>query len=120
MINHLWQSTLFALAAAAAAVALRRKHAQARYWIWVGASAKFLVPLAFFAMLASRVHIAGSAAPTAQPVTQAIAKVSEPFPDTIPFTGEAQTKPNVPVSWWLTGIWACGLLAIAWTKLRGW
>jgi uncharacterized protein (TIGR03435 family) len=120
MINHLWQSTLFGLAAAVAAFTVRKRNAQARYWIWVIASAKFLVPLTLFAMIGSELHFAHDAAPTAQPVTQAIAKVSEPFPDTISFGASAPTKPSARAAWWLTGIWACGVLAIAWTKLRGW
>jgi len=44
--DHLWQSTIFAVAAAVIALALRRQRAQVRYWIWLAASIKFLVPFA--------------------------------------------------------------------------
>src|SRR5262245_20341721 len=44
--NHLWQSTLFAAACALTTLALRKNHAEARHWLWVAASSKFLVPFA--------------------------------------------------------------------------
>ncbi len=42
--NHLWQSTLFAVAAAGLTLFLRRNSARARYLLWLCASGKFLVP----------------------------------------------------------------------------
>ncbi len=42
--NHLWQSTLFAVAVALLAFTLRRYPARIRYWLWMTASAKFLIP----------------------------------------------------------------------------
>ena len=44
LANHLWQSTLVALAAALLTLAIRKHHARARYWLWLAASLKFLVP----------------------------------------------------------------------------
>lgn len=44
IVAHLWQSTLFAGAAWLVAQMLRRNRAQDRYWIWLAASAKFLIP----------------------------------------------------------------------------
>jgi len=45
-LNHLWQSTIFAAAAGLLTVAFRRNGAHVRYWLWFGASAKFLIPFA--------------------------------------------------------------------------
>jgi bla regulator protein BlaR1 len=42
--NHLWQSTLFAIAAALLALILRKNQARVRYWVWLAASVKFLIP----------------------------------------------------------------------------
>ncbi|MGA8340810.1 MAG: M56 family metallopeptidase [Candidatus Sulfotelmatobacter sp.] len=42
--NHLWQSTLFAVAAGWLTLTLRKNHARARYWLWLAASVKFLIP----------------------------------------------------------------------------
>jgi bla regulator protein blaR1 len=41
---HLWQSTLFAVVAALLTLTLRQNRAGARYWLWLAASLKFLVP----------------------------------------------------------------------------
>ena len=48
--NHLWQSTIFAAAAMLLTLPLRSNSASARYWIWLAASVKFLVP---FSLLVS-------------------------------------------------------------------
>ena len=51
LVDHLWQSTLFAIGAAALAIAFRNHAANVRYWIWFAASAKFLVPFAALAAM---------------------------------------------------------------------
>jgi len=35
--NHLWQSTLFAIAAGLFTLFLRKNQARARYWLWLAA-----------------------------------------------------------------------------------
>ena len=44
--NHLWQSTLVAALAGLLTLAFRRNRAQVRYWLWLAASLKFLIPFA--------------------------------------------------------------------------
>jgi bla regulator protein BlaR1 len=44
VLNHLWQSTLFAAVAGLLTLPLRRNRARTRYWLWVAASVKFLIP----------------------------------------------------------------------------
>jgi TonB family protein len=51
LIDHLWQSTVFALLAALVALALRHHSARLRYWVWFAASVKFFVPFAALAAL---------------------------------------------------------------------
>jgi uncharacterized protein (TIGR03435 family) len=51
--NHLWQSTGFAAVAVLLALALRANHARARYWLWLAASVKFLVPFSVLAAIGS-------------------------------------------------------------------
>ena len=41
---HLWQSTLVTGVVWLATLALRRNRPRVRYWLWVAASVKFLVP----------------------------------------------------------------------------
>ena len=42
--NHLWQSTLCAATVWLLTLALRKNHAAVRYWLWLAASVKFLIP----------------------------------------------------------------------------
>src|ERR1700730_18375079 len=44
VLNHLWQSTLFAAMAGMLTLVLRRNRARTRYWLWLTASVKFLIP----------------------------------------------------------------------------
>ena len=44
LINHLWQSTVVTLLAWLLALTLRSNHARTRYWLWMIASVKFLLP----------------------------------------------------------------------------
>lgn len=48
---HLWQSTLFLIAAWLLTLICRDNSASIRHWIWFGASAKFLVPFALLQWL---------------------------------------------------------------------
>jgi bla regulator protein blaR1 len=45
LIQHLWQSTLFAGVTAVLASALQGNHARVRHWLWLVASMRFLTPL---------------------------------------------------------------------------
>jgi hypothetical protein len=48
---HLLQSTLFAVAAGLLTLAFRRNRAQVRYWLWLSASLKFVVPFTLLTSL---------------------------------------------------------------------
>jgi uncharacterized protein (TIGR03435 family) len=50
----LWQSTLIAASAGMLAVLLRNNRAQARYWVWLIASLKFLIPFSLLIAVGSR------------------------------------------------------------------
>src|SRR5581483_11985090 len=52
--NHLWQSTLIAVAAGLLTLLLRKHNARARYWLWLAASLKFLVPFSLLVALGDR------------------------------------------------------------------
>jgi bla regulator protein BlaR1 len=54
--NHLWQSTLFALAAGLLTLLLRKNQARVRYWLWLAASLKFLIPFSLLVVIGS--HLA--------------------------------------------------------------
>ena len=79
LANHLWQSTAFAGASALLTLALRKNAARVRYWFWVAASLKFLIPFSLLIALGSQVP--RQVAPTRRQTTFAIVldDVSEPF-----------------------------------------
>src|SRR5688500_15099402 len=56
--NHLWQSTLFTVAAWLLTLALRKNRAAIRYWLWLAASLKFVVPFSLLVSTGSQFGIA--------------------------------------------------------------
>ena len=59
--SHLWQSTIFSLAAGMLTVAFRRNRAQVRYWLWFSASLKFLIPFSLLINLGNNLRWAPAA-----------------------------------------------------------
>ena len=45
LIDHLWQSSLFAFAAAMLTLAFGKNGANIRFYMWLAASVKFLIPV---------------------------------------------------------------------------
>src|ERR1700683_927473 len=88
LANHLWQSTLFAGIAGLFTLALRKNRAQVRYWLWLSASVKFLVP---FSVLMSVGRVLETWAPAAaqkiaSPAVSFVEEyVAQPFPATSSF-----------------------------------
>jgi beta-lactamase regulating signal transducer with metallopeptidase domain len=54
-IDHLWQSTLFAIAVGLLTLAFSRTRARVRFALWFAASVKFLVPFSVIVWLGSRI-----------------------------------------------------------------
>jgi len=55
--NHLWQSTVFAAVVAVVGVAFRRNRAQVRYWLWLAASVKFLIPFGALLWIGTQIEL---------------------------------------------------------------
>ena len=51
LLDHLWQSTLFAACVAALALLVRRQAARLRFALWLAASLKFLIPFSALVLL---------------------------------------------------------------------
>jgi bla regulator protein BlaR1 len=77
--NHLWQSTLFAVAAGLLTLVLRKNQARARYWLWLAASLKFLVPFSLLISLGSRLPWSRGTAGSDTGLYFVIEQVSQPF-----------------------------------------
>ena len=78
LLDHLWQSTLFAGAVALLMPLFRRQAAALRFWLWFAASMKFLFPFALLVMLGRRVLSAMTPA-AAEPVLAMIRPAAAPF-----------------------------------------
>lgn len=118
--NHLWQSTLFAGVAALLTLLLRNNRAHARYWLWLAASAKFLVPFSLLMLAGGLVgrHAVVMPGPSRVPII--VEQVNEPFfvaqfsPE--PVAMPQASKPAIPVVPMLVALWAigCGVFVFSW------
>src|SRR5882757_10301529 len=80
--NHLWQSTVVAALAALLALALRRNQARTRYWLWMIASLKFLIPFSLLVAAGGYLRPAGPI-PAAKPeVSAVLEQITQPFSQT--------------------------------------
>ena len=111
LLDHLWQSTLFAGCAGLLTLALRRNEAKNRYWLWFAASAKFLVPFSllvdFGAVLAPPIPAMTGAMAKLQFVTRA----ATPFTQSLPPAVQSDLNPlTVWFALWLAGFFAILLI----------
>lgn len=118
LLDHLWQSTLFAGAVALLVPLLRTNRAAIRYGLWFTASVKFLLPFSLLANL-------GAALPApAHPVVPALIAIR---PAAVPFAHVAPSLAPHHLSWGiaLACLWALGLALLLavwltrWLRLRG-
>ncbi len=139
LANHLWQSTVFAGLAALLTLALRKNHARTRYWLWLIASAKFLLPFSWLVGLGSQLQWHTAALPTArglsvqtrslQTLTLAMSQLSQPFaPAHVLNTARLSTALHAPLgadtstlfSVFLLLLSASGTLAFTFLWWRRW
>ncbi|HET8549922.1 MAG TPA: M56 family metallopeptidase, partial [Bryobacteraceae bacterium] len=121
--NHLWQSTLFAVAVLLLALAFRSRRAQPRYWIWLAASLKFLIPFSLLVSAGSQLE--WRTAPAVAPAVSAtVEQISEAFtPLALPEAAPAATG-RPALARLLMIVWFCGcagVLAIwclRWRRVR--
>src|SRR5579864_1689624 len=121
LANHLWQSTLCAGVAWLLTLALRKNRAAVRYWIWLAASVKFLIPFSLLVSLGNQ--FAWRAAPAIQQprVSVAVDEISRPFAVAAPARLVAATpaSSNLPETL-LLGVWVFGFMVGVVFWLRWW
>ncbi|MBZ5601511.1 MAG: M56 family metallopeptidase [Acidobacteriia bacterium] len=117
MLNHLWQSTLFAGAVALLALLFRENRAQVRSWLWLGASLKFLIPFSILLSLGSRFAPLSHSVAAQTDVPFSAVEIVQPFPAMPALHGRASFA-------WIfaaaLGVWICGLAAVATIRFRAW
>jgi len=122
--DHLWQSTLFVALAGLVTLVLQKNQARTRYWLWLAASIKFLLP--FSLLVAIGRHLAGRGVYRAvQPeIYLAIEQFGQPFtspalsaPRVAPST--ASGLPHVlPIL--LSALWLAGFLVVLFLCYARW
>jgi hypothetical protein len=113
--NHLWQSTLFASIAGLLTLALRKNHARVRYWVWLAASVRFLIPFSLLVGIGSCLPWSCHAAGTKAGLYIAMEEVSQPFtqptmpmvPQGIASAGLTHLVPAI-----LAAVWLCRFLVV--------
>jgi beta-lactamase regulating signal transducer with metallopeptidase domain len=122
ILDHLWQSTLFAAVAGLLTLAFARNGARVRHHLWFAASVKFLVPFAALTALGELMPTTQVAAPGLVVWRQVAA----------PFAAQPILPTHVPagIDWalilppLLLALWAIGTIAIVarwllrWTRLQ--
>jgi uncharacterized protein (TIGR03435 family) len=124
LTNHLWQSTVFAVAAGFLILAFRRSRAQVRYWVWFAASVKFLVPFWLLISLGSRLEMTPSTPRDAghrmrQTVSDTMLQWSQPFP-AVPRSAPFAPRRTDWMPLAMFGLWAGGIVCVALIRYRGW
>jgi len=118
VLNHLWQSTLFAVIAWLMTLMLRKNRAQTRYWIWLAASVKFLIPFSLLVGICNLVDWPSAPMITSTRLSAAVQQASEPFSADAPnLSLPTAPSPSNPMPELLTLVWAIGSAAIG---LRWW
>ncbi|HKE29119.1 MAG TPA: M56 family metallopeptidase [Bryobacteraceae bacterium] len=126
--SHLVQSTLFAGAAALMTLAFRANKAQVRFWLWLSASLKFLIPFALLSIVGSHIgalapashHGIGAPSPV---LLYAVDSFHHSSGDTLEGLASSAGVPSADrttLDWVIAGVWLCGVLCVALIRLRGW
>ena len=127
IVDHLWQSTLFAGAACLATLMLRANRAQSRYWVWFAASVKFLLPFSLLVRLGTHIphpvaspRIGTGWVATFQEFSQPLTLPPVVQPDAV--SAHPVTHVDLLAVGWI--IWACGVGAVVicwwlrWRRIR--
>ena len=117
LLDHLWQSTLFALACAALTLAFAGNRAGVRFGLWFAASLKFLVPFAWLSALGGRLSALFPQVVLPQVAPRLILIRAEHLSDPARLLVHPQSVHVLP---WLTGFWLAGLGLLLAVRLVRW
>src|ERR1051326_2768327 len=127
--SHLVESTLYAGAAALVTLAFRANSAQVRFWLWLSASLKFLIPFALLSIVGSHIRTwapasslegIGATIPTFSYAAESFRHSS---PDTswgVASSADASSIDPTTNDQAIVVVWLSGVLCVALIRLRGW
>lgn len=111
--KHLWQSTVFALAVALLVLMMRKHQARVRYWLWMAASMKFLLPFSLLVAIGGRLAwLHGTGVNTG--LYYAIEEIRVIAGETSGFAFPLHLLPT------LAAVWLCGLAVVVSTWCWRW
>ncbi|MFT4111516.1 TIGR03435 family protein [Silvibacterium sp.] len=132
--NHLWQSTLIAGLAWLLRFVLRGAPARARFWIWMAASIKFVLPFALVSVLATSIasHTQARFVIPAQGSEHSVALLAQTLSHPVQGHGRVSvlSEDAAPVHPWqsaqhivfsaLLAVWFAGVVVLAASWFRQW
>jgi uncharacterized protein (TIGR03435 family) len=102
--DHLWQSTAFLGLATLIVLLLRRNRAETRYWVWMAASIKFLLPFSVLISLGERFTWRNVPAASGN-FSYLIEQAGRPFSQALPALPRAHSVsfPTILIALWVVG-----------------
>jgi bla regulator protein blaR1 len=124
LANHLWQSTLCVAAVWLLTLTLKKNHAAVRYWLWLAASVKFLIPFSLLVSLGSQLPFSWRTAP-AMTIAQTrwssvVENIGRPFVASAPALSAVTPTAHGLLPTILLAVWFCGFLTSIVRWFRGW
>jgi bla regulator protein blaR1 len=108
LANHLWQSTFAVLALWPLTLVLRRNRAAVRFWLWMAASVKFLIPFALLVSIGGQLHWRSATVVRPPEFSAVISQFGRPFPTSVPAATHAVAHTPDLFPSILFGLWLCG------------
>jgi uncharacterized protein (TIGR03435 family) len=93
--NHLWQSSIFVGAVAILTLLFRRNRAHVRYWLWLAASVKFLIPFSALLWIGAQVELVPLER-SGQTIVGVLDNVAQPFTQPPPDRVNLRGRPVPP------------------------
>jgi bla regulator protein blaR1 len=120
LANHLWQSTLCVAAVWGLTLALSKNRAAMRYWLWLAASVKFLIPFSLLLGMGGQLGWRSAPAITPPQITIVMNEISRPF--AVPAPALQSITPPAPdvVPRILFAVWICGFAISILLWVRCW
>ena len=122
--SHLWQSTLFAAMVALLTLALRRNQARVRYWLWLAASYKFLIPFSWLVSVGHQFQWHAAQAIVPPTLSAMVDIVNAPVFLTAISPAEAAPNHLSVLLYIVSAVWVCGFVTVTagwfaeWLRIR--